>query len=446
MRDTLDYGAIGSNLGRQLMQGAGAYENAQTKMGQILAQQGAQQAQADLSSAKASEIRNRAQFLTPEYGQKIAQVLSGLDDSQAAAINANQNGLGWAEEQPRDFVGPPQTTDKAPSWLTPQKLDKYNTARAMAMAGITGEHGIDGEKLAKAITSLTGTTMSQDRALAGGFSPQQMLNFNTFNAADKGKMFDQGAHGVMDVRTGGFVDPALFNAAVEENKAKAIAQRASAGNSAASAELHRAQAVNERANVGGGGKPPPGYRWKQDGSMEPIPGGPADLKMNPPKRIQDANDAVAILEMAAPIIDKATGSYAGVAIDQAARVVGKTTPGAEAAAQLRALEGALMMKQPRMEGPQSDKDVMLYRQMAGQIGDPTVPAAQKHASMQVIRQLHEKYADSAAARSPAAAQTASNSQDKMTVLRDARAAISAGADRSAVVKRLKEMGIKEAGL
>lgn len=51
-----------------------------------------------------------------------------------------------------------------------------------------------------------------------------------------------------------------------------------------------------------------------------------------------------------------------------------------------------MMAQPRMEGPQSDKDVALYKQMAGQIGDATVPAEQKKAALEVVKKLHQRYA------------------------------------------------------
>ena len=47
---------------------------------------------------------------------------------------------------------------------------------------------------------------------------------------------------------------------------------------------------------------------------------------------------------------------------------------------------------PKMSGPQSDKDVLLYKEMAGRIGDPTVPASQKIAAMNSINQLQSKYA------------------------------------------------------
>lgn len=119
------------------------------------------------------------------------------------------------------------------------------------------------------------------------------------------------------------------------------------------------------------------------------------------KRATQAGQAVNIINQAEQLIDKATSSYLGAGVDQAQRVVGMSNQGAQAAAQLRALEGALMMAQPRMEGPQSNADVMLYKQMAGQIGDSTVPAAQKKAALATIKELHQRYAPKGADSLPA---------------------------------------------
>lgn len=111
----------------------------------------------------------------------------------------------------------------------------------------------------------------------------------------------------------------------------------------------------------------------------------------PGKREQQARNAIDVINSAEQLIGKATSSYAGAGVDAASRLFGVSNKGADAAAQLKALEGALMMSQPRMEGPQSDKDVQLYRQMAGQIGDSTIPVSQKQAALQTIKQLHQKY-------------------------------------------------------
>lgn len=143
------------------------------------------------------------------------------------------------------------------------------------------------------------------------------------------------------------------------------------------------------------GKAPPGYRWGADGqSLEAIPGGPVTAKTSEQQqKVGDAQSVLGLLDMAEPLVQKATSSYGGAALDQAARLVGGSTQGGEAAAQLKAIEGSLISKMPKMSGPQSDKDVLLYRQMAGQVGDATVPAANKLAAMKVIREINQRYLD-----------------------------------------------------
>jgi hypothetical protein len=110
------------------------------------------------------------------------------------------------------------------------------------------------------------------------------------------------------------------------------------------------------------------------------------------KREASAKNLITVLDEADGLIDKATGSYLGAGVDQVGRVFGGATGGDKAIAQLKVLEGNLMMNQPRMEGPQSDKDVLLYRQNAGQIGDQTVPNSIKKAALKEIRKITEKYA------------------------------------------------------
>lgn len=112
----------------------------------------------------------------------------------------------------------------------------------------------------------------------------------------------------------------------------------------------------------------------------------------PGAAVKDANDAIALIAQAKKIIPNATGSYFGAGIDQAARVIGQSTVGDDAAAQLKALQGALVSKMPKMSGPQSDKDVQLYREMAGEIGDPTIPSSRKLAALQTIESIQNRYA------------------------------------------------------
>ena len=143
--------------------------------------------------------------------------------------------------------------------------------------------------------------------------------------------------------------------------------------------------------------------WKQDvnGNWIALPkevsgNGPVTpvATTTPGKREQQAKNALDIIAEAEKLIDKSTGSYIGAAVDLGAKAFGAAPAGAVASGQLQALEGALMMAQPRMEGPQSNMDVQLYRQMAAQIGDPTVPPKIKKAALGTIKGLQEKYSGS----------------------------------------------------
>ena len=88
---------------------------------------------------------------------------------------------------------------------------------------------------------------------------------------------------------------------------------------------------------------------------------------------------------------KPTASGIGALTDYAGSVVGYAPKGAAEADQLKALGGQLVAKMPRMEGPQSDRDVQLYTQMAGQIGDPTIPVSRRLAALQTVRGIVQKY-------------------------------------------------------
>lgn len=88
---------------------------------------------------------------------------------------------------------------------------------------------------------------------------------------------------------------------------------------------------------------------------------------------------------------KPTGSGVGTVYDSVASIFGKTPAGANEAQALKAVGGALVSKMPRMQGPQSDKDVMLYTQMAAQVGDSTVPAERRKAALQEVKRLWSKY-------------------------------------------------------
>ena len=98
------------------------------------------------------------------------------------------------------------------------------------------------------------------------------------------------------------------------------------------------------------------------------------------------------INMARDLLPGATASGAGAMVDKAANFVGKSTDGADAAAKLRTLAGWMMSNVPRMEGPQSDKDVANYRMMAGQVGDETMPTSQRLAALDALEEIRSRYA------------------------------------------------------
>lgn len=97
-----------------------------------------------------------------------------------------------------------------------------------------------------------------------------------------------------------------------------------------------------------------------------------------------------------------TGSTAGALYDTAASVVGMSPEGAKEAQTMKALGGALTSKMPRMEGPQSDKDTQLYKEMAAVVGDATVPRDRRIAALQEVRRLWGKYEQRGSPAAPAA--------------------------------------------
>jgi hypothetical protein len=99
-------------------------------------------------------------------------------------------------------------------------------------------------------------------------------------------------------------------------------------------------------------------------------------------------------EAEAILNDKAkppTGSGAGALWDTAAGFVGVTPAGAAEAQQLKAIGAALVSKMPRMEGPQSDKDVALYRESAAEVGNPAIPVERRVKALAVVKRLYQKY-------------------------------------------------------
>lgn len=210
-----------------------------------------------------------------------------------------------------------------------------------------------------------------------------------------GQVVAEGAPDIQSVNLGNrieFIDPAQM-------AGKSMGVSMSPGDAARLSQADRHYAQNLGVQIMGLQKPiyhdgawvtPPTAANPEGGMVKtPLYAPP---KGSPENLAQSANKALGIIDEADKLLNDATGSYVGAGVDLAGQAIGKSTKGAQATAKLKAVEGSLMMAQPRMEGPQSDKDAALYKQMAGQIGDPTIPVETRRAALQTIRDINQKYA------------------------------------------------------
>lgn len=88
-----------------------------------------------------------------------------------------------------------------------------------------------------------------------------------------------------------------------------------------------------------------------------------------------------------------TASVFGNLADKGLGAFGVSTPGGETAAQLETLSGWLVSNVPRMEGPQSNMDVINYQTMAGRIGDRNLPIGVRQKAAEEVKRLQNKYSE-----------------------------------------------------
>lgn len=123
-----------------------------------------------------------------------------------------------------------------------------------------------------------------------------------------------------------------------------------------------------------------------------------------------------LITQAREILPNATASGFGAKVDEANRFVGRSTEGSQAAAKLAAIGGNMLMMMPRMEGPQSDRDVENYKLMVGKIGDPTIPAAERSAAMDALEEIVARN-NGQAQSAPQSAQASPAAPKNATVVR-----------------------------
>ena len=127
-------------------------------------------------------------------------------------------------------------------------------------------------------------------------------------------------------------------------------------------------------------------------------------KNSPQHETKRAQNVLLLTQQAKQILSdgKTTGSGIGSLLDTGASWFGVSTEGAQGTAQLSTIAGQLVSNMPRMEGPQSDKDVQMYKQMAGDLSNASLPVATRMAALRQMQALNEKYLNNGTGGYPAA--------------------------------------------
>jgi len=118
----------------------------------------------------------------------------------------------------------------------------------------------------------------------------------------------------------------------------------------------------------------------------PVPRSGAGRKPVDPKKVNQ------ILDEIEKVIPQTSGGAVGGALNWLKGQANISDPTTQANTKISAAGASLMMNMPRMEGPQSDKDVALYREQIGKLNDPRTPRGDKKAAVAIIRALNKQYA------------------------------------------------------
>lgn len=87
------------------------------------------------------------------------------------------------------------------------------------------------------------------------------------------------------------------------------------------------------------------------------------------------------------LLQQATGSGVGALRDTLGNFVGMSSRAAEAAKALPPITDLVLKMVPRFEGPQSERDVKVYENAAGDLSNPTIPNVQRLAAAREILRL-----------------------------------------------------------
>jgi hypothetical protein len=117
----------------------------------------------------------------------------------------------------------------------------------------------------------------------------------------------------------------------------------------------------------------------------------ADVGITQDKRTRDSTESLRDMADAEKLLARATGGLAGSAADKVAAVFGMTTDGRKATAALNIISARLVSKVPRFEGPQSNIDVQMYKDAAGNLADDTKTVGERMAALRQMQRIAKSY-------------------------------------------------------
>lgn len=349
-----------------------------------------------------------ARYVMPQLqAQKQAQIdaaikqqkdFAEIGKTDSEAFKNNQQGGGFKLENSQKQLGAIQS--------------------AVQQAAMTGDKGaaIIGLDAAKRVGLINEDDYQQQYQLLSVMTPEQVKVYAqsvTFaNAKDPASLIFTTADNVLDNQTSVNNNIRDNTTSTDNNIRSTNVQKYGIDKTAETADENRAvqmqrlefdQQQAEIKNGQGEIKEANGKLWivYKDGTARPAVDANgtqlASNKTNNPQAQAQNEEAMriqrvdTILPEVKKLLPKATGSYAGAGVDFLGRAVGISTDGAKATAQLKTLSGQLVALMPKMSGPQSDKDVQMYREMAGELADDTKPIQTRLAALQTIEQLNNKY-------------------------------------------------------
>jgi hypothetical protein len=265
----------------------------------------------------------------------------------------------------------------------------------------------------------------QDPAEFNGWVQNQALNMEKFIELNKPSYHTENLGNISEttMRPGLGGAPTIVSSKAINQSPSSIAEIASrekiAADSKAQAERHFQQ--NKAIQLGQGGKAPAGYRYLPDGSMEAIPGGPADVKAqalagNKAAGAADVDSAIATLRDAYGRLEAGGGitstnkgaignTAAALSSSGLGQVVGKTLGTANQSARndiamTRPALLAALMKATGMSAKQMDSNAELKLWMATAT-DPTLDVESNRRALDAIERKYIGGGQSAPTQAPA---------------------------------------------